>query len=59
LNQQKFRTWIEGILSKVAKTTSGSNEILFDGYLPVSKKNYSLSNTQTIIDSLAIKFIRA
>ncbi|KAG5338142.1 CGAS synthase, partial [Acromyrmex charruanus] len=38
LNQQKFRTWIEGILSKVARATSGHNEILFNGYLPIKIK---------------------
>ncbi|KAG5307687.1 CGAS synthase, partial [Acromyrmex insinuator] len=38
LNQQKFRTWIEGILSKVARTTSGHNEISFNDYLPIKIK---------------------
>ncbi|XP_018366990.1 PREDICTED: cyclic GMP-AMP synthase-like [Trachymyrmex cornetzi] len=38
LNQQRFRTWIEGILDKVAWATGGNNEILFDGYLPIKIK---------------------
>ncbi|XP_018045430.1 PREDICTED: uncharacterized protein LOC108685249 isoform X1 [Atta colombica] len=49
LNQQKFRTWIEGILSKVAKTTSGSNEILFDGYLPIKIKKSGPAFTLLIV----------
>lgn len=38
LNQEKVRTWIEGILSKVANFTGGGNDkIIFRGYEPVSK----------------------
>jgi cyclic GMP-AMP synthase len=36
LNQEKFRAWIEGILSKVAHATSGNNIIMFDD-IPVIK----------------------
>ncbi|XP_018406844.1 PREDICTED: uncharacterized protein LOC108782940 [Cyphomyrmex costatus] len=32
LNQEEFRGWIEGIFSKVTRTTNGNNGILIDGY---------------------------
>jgi len=30
LNQNKFRAWMEGILDKIAHSTSGCNEIVLD-----------------------------
>lgn len=39
LNQDKFRGWIEGILSKVAqKSSNKSDKIVFSGYIPVRIK---------------------
>ncbi|XP_077269378.1 cGAS-like receptor 1 isoform X2 [Temnothorax americanus] len=59
LNQEKFRTWIERILSKVAHATGDKNDrIIFHDYTPIRKRksgpaftlnfNYGRNNEKTI-----------
>ncbi|XP_039305022.1 cyclic GMP-AMP synthase [Solenopsis invicta] len=38
LNQEKFRTWMEGIFSKVANANGENNIIKFDGHAPIKMK---------------------
>ncbi|XP_011704155.1 PREDICTED: uncharacterized protein LOC105459658 isoform X2 [Wasmannia auropunctata] len=38
LDQEKFRRWMKGILSKVANATGGNNRIIFDGCEPIRMK---------------------
>ncbi|XP_011878531.1 PREDICTED: uncharacterized protein LOC105567892 [Vollenhovia emeryi] len=64
LNQEKFRTWMEGILTKVAHTTSGHSTIKFPDFKPTGirksgpaftlKLNYGGNITDVDIDVVPV-----
>ncbi|GAB1867932.1 hypothetical protein CAJAP_09011 [Camponotus japonicus] len=55
LNQDEFRSWIEGILSKVAEKSSKSNKIIFRGYMPITIKKTGPAFTLKVLFQLSGK----
>lgn len=56
LNQDNFRNWMEGILDKVARATSGNDIIKLPGYAPVSKI-LTLTSLYTYLVTYSLIFV--